>query len=160
MTNLGVAPLDPFSDVGTLRATIGDTEYREVEPGIGDYEWFSDLTLRRFLELGSHSVLRAAGLAIKQLSLFAGLTGATVKTDDLASDTAKRGATLLDIAESLIKDADAADARSNEGGFALITPVLPSERRGRRTIRPQSAPAPSQGLTFFPDPQNPGYLRA
>jgi hypothetical protein len=131
MTHRGVAPLDPDTKVGRLRALLRDTEYAPLEPaedGFGDYKMFSDVDLEAYLIEGGDNVLRAAGRATTGLALMYSAKGKSIKTDDLAVDLRGRGADLLKVARSFMDDADAEDAAEASDYFNIV----PTGRRDRR----------------------------
>jgi hypothetical protein len=90
MTNRGIAPLEPATDVGKLRLLVGDTEYVELapaEPGYGDYNNFSDAELEGFIVAGGGSITRASGFAYLRLAALAAAGAISWRSDDLAVDT-------------------------------------------------------------------------
>jgi len=112
--NLGATPVDQTTLVGQVRLNAGDTQYTDTAtPGVGDFVLFSDDEITACLTTGSQSAARATGLLIQQLALRYSLTGISVKTNDQAVDTTKRGATLLALAQSWFDQADAEDKREN-----------------------------------------------
>lgn len=109
MPNPGIAPLDPTTDVGRLRALLADTSYVPLVPpvsGQGDYAVFSDADLIAYLSLGAGDILRSAAIATRRLALEYSATGKSIKTDDLAVDLRSRGKDLLEVAKSFDKAAD------------------------------------------------------
>jgi len=123
MANRGVAPLDPDTPVGRLRALLRDTEYAPLdpdEPGYGDYEIFSDVDLEAFLIETHENVLRAAARATTSLALEYSSAGLSIKTDDLAVDLRTRGKDLLAVARSFVEDADAQDAAEAMDFFEIV----------------------------------------
>lgn len=142
MSNPGVAPLDPNTPVGQLRALVGDTQYVPLVPpvtGQGDYNVWSDHSLAAVLATQGGSALRAAGSLYLQLAAEYAQSGRSVKTDDLAINTLGRGDTLLKVAQSFFDDATAGDnAAAND--FFQIVPF--AGRAGRRQVRPEATPWP------------------
>lgn len=110
--NKGVAPPDMTSDVGRLRAVLGDLEYVALtppEPGLGSYKLFGDAELEAFLET-SGSVEGSASLAYLQLAASAAFESRNVKDQDLQIDLTKRATDFRLIAQEWQDRADAAAA--------------------------------------------------
>lgn len=124
MANPGIAPLDPTTDVGRLRALLADTSYVPLDPpvaGQGGYAIFSDADLIAYLALGSADPLRSAAIATRRLALEYSAKGKSVKTDDLAIDLRSRGKDLLEVAESFDSAANSA-AESDANDYFNIVP--------------------------------------
>jgi hypothetical protein len=120
MANTGVAPLDPTTDVGKLRALIGDTNYVPLDPpvtGQGDYTMFSDVELTAYLAQAGDSLNRAAGYAYFALASQAALSAKQIKDYDLQVDTRQRADSLFNVAKWYFDQADAADA---EEAFFIV----------------------------------------
>lgn len=99
--NKGVAPPDMTSDLGKLRAILGDLEYTELDPpeaGFGSYKFFGDAELQAFLDTGE-SIEMAAYYSYMQLAASAAVTAKSVKDLDLAIDTTKTPTELRLIAQ-------------------------------------------------------------
>ena len=121
--NPGVAPLDPTSSVGHLRALLGDTQYVDLTPpvaGQGSYAVFSDADLISYLSLAGNVTLRAAAIAIRRMALEYSSKGKSIKTDDLAIDLRSRGRDLLEVAKSFESAADAADSSAADDYFNIV----------------------------------------
>lgn len=90
MTNRGIAPLDPNSDVGQLRLIVGDTEFIPLVPpesGYGDYNNFSDDELQGFITAGGGSITRASGYAYIRFAALAAAGAISWRSDDLSVDS-------------------------------------------------------------------------
>lgn len=110
--NKGVAPPDMTSDLGKLRAILGDLEYVDLVPpevGFGSYRLFGDAELEAFLETGG-SIEAAAYMAYMQLAASAAMESKSVKDLDLQIDLTKRATDLRLIAADWKDRADALDA--------------------------------------------------
>lgn len=110
--NKGVAPPVMTSDLGRLRAILGDLEYTELTPpevGFGSYKFFGDAELEAFLETGE-SIQMAAYFAYMQLSASAAIAAKSVKDQDLSIDNTKTPTELRLIAQSWKDQADALGA--------------------------------------------------
>lgn len=116
--NEGIAPPDMETEIGQLRATIGDTSYTEVSPGVGSYVMFGDDELEVFLSRGG-TVLSGAGFAYLALSAQAALASQSVADYDLRIDTTKRAGDLRAIAQSFFDQ----DIASGSGEFFHIVPT-------------------------------------
>ena len=90
--NKGIAPPDFSSEVGQVRATIGDTAYEALTPpatGFGDYQMFSDEEIEVFLERGG-SFEGAVYYGYNSLATSAALEATSFKDIDLSVDLTKR----------------------------------------------------------------------
>lgn len=118
MTNSGVAPYDPATNVGKVRIITGDVVYGPISGGVAQYEMFSDVEIQAFLVESSDDVLRAAGYGYLALSGRASLQAKTVKDYDLSIDLKAVAAELRKQADDLFKRADEKDARDD--GFEIV----------------------------------------
>lgn len=143
MSNKGITPIDATSEVGRLRLLVGDTAsvpLQPDEPGFADYATWSDAALEVALLTQGGNQLRAAGTLYLQLAAEHSLTGRSVKTDDLAIDTTRRGSDLRAIAQSFFDEAIVAD-RDAASDFFQIVPF--GGRAGRNACaRPEGTPRP------------------
>jgi hypothetical protein len=117
VANVGIAPPDYDTDLGQLRAVLGDTAYVALVPpvsGQGDYVWFADESLLVFLSLAEDDVDAAAIYGWNQMGDILAAEAASITTDDLRVDTTKRAQFFYD---------RAARAQETLGGdvFALAT---------------------------------------
>lgn len=133
MAGEGVAPLDPSTSVGQVRAHIGDTNFAPLDPpvtGMGHYEWRSDGEILAALATASDSVPRAVGMLMLGLARDFAARGRAIKTDDLSMDSRQRGPDFLSIAQAWLAQADAEDARlagdifeiAPFAGFPVVNP--------------------------------------
>lgn len=123
----GAFPVDPETEVGSLRAVIGDTtstQYDPPEPGFASYLMFSDQELEVFLARGG-TVLSGAGFAYLALSAQAALASQQIRDYDLQVDTTKRAADLRAIAQAFF-DQDIA------GGSSDYFDIVPTGKRHER----------------------------
>lgn len=130
MANIGVAPPDPATEIGSLRYAIGDTEYSALVPpvaGFGDYELFSDLELQSLLDMGGGFPANAIGYAYLKLAGVAAGQAVSWKSDDLALDLSKTPAELRAIAALWFAQGEAA---ANSEEYFDIVPL------GSRCNRP------------------------
>lgn len=111
MTNSGVAPYDPSTDVGKVRVLTGDVTYGAITGGMADYELFSDAEIEAFLVAGEDNVLRASGFAYMALAGLAAVDAKSVKDYDLSVDLRSRADKLLAQANGFFDQADAKDVR-------------------------------------------------
>lgn len=141
MVNIGVAPPDPSTEIGSLRYAIGDTEYNPLVPpveGFGDYEIFSDAELQSLLDMGGGIPANAIGFAYLKLAGQAASTAIDWKSDDLSLSMSKTPAELRAIAAMWFSQGEAALANADifdifptvgDGGFI---PELSIPIYGRR----------------------------
>lgn len=107
--NRGIAPPDYDSEVGEVRALIGDVNYKPFdpdEPGFGVYEMYSDDELEVFLERAD-SVEGAVASAYLQMAGAAAREAKMVKDYDLQVDLNKRADALRRMAELWISKSEA-----------------------------------------------------
>jgi len=125
MAGAGVAPLDPTTAVGQVRAHIGDTNFTPLDPpveGQGFYEWRSDIEIQAALNAANSSVTRTVGMMMLGLAADFAAAGRQIKTDDLSMDSRSRGKDYLSIAQEWLKQADAEDLRGANSFFELVSP--------------------------------------
>lgn len=130
MANLGVAPPNPATEIGSLRYAIGDTVYVALVPpvqGFGDYELFSDAELQSLLDMGGGIPANAIGYAYLKLAGIAAGQSVAWKSDDLSLDLSKTPAELRAIAALWFERGDAA---GNNAEYFDIVPL------GYRASRP------------------------
>ncbi|MBT2484750.1 MULTISPECIES: hypothetical protein [unclassified Microbacterium] len=142
--NPGIAPLDPNTAVGQLRALVGDTQFEPLAPpvdGQGDYYVWSDAALEAVLIPQAGNVLRAAGHLYLQLAAEYAQSQRSIKTDDLAINTIGRGDTLLKVAQSFFDEATAGENAAASDSFLIISPGG-RRGRGRCACRPEGTPRP------------------
>jgi hypothetical protein len=114
MSNIGIAPYDPTTLVGKVRAVTGDVNYARANPnqaGFGDYEMFSDADIEAFLITAEDNVLRSAGFGFMALAGRASLESKTIKDYDLSIDLKSLADSLRKQANEFFNQADNADAR-------------------------------------------------
>lgn len=107
MPNLGVSPVDYASDVGIVRALLGDDDAENVTSGVGEFAWFADIAITAILgEYGGNRKRTAARLLLTVAASQA-LLLKKFSADDLTVDGAaiaealrKQAATLMDEAAS------------------------------------------------------------
>lgn len=99
---VGVAPPQYNTQVGRVRAVLGDTVYEEVPPtppetdptGLGTYEYFGDAEIEVFLSLSDDLLEGALGLAFNSLATSAAVSAKSVADFDLKISTEKRATEL------------------------------------------------------------------
>ena len=127
--NPGVYPLDPTTDVGRLRALLGDTSAIELSPpvvGQRDYAVFSDVALASYIAITGSNLFRAAAAAVQTLALASAQTGGdkfSIKADDLGLTIGGDGASLSDIVTAFLRQADAVDAGEVNDFFEVVAPA-------------------------------------
>lgn len=124
MSNRGVAPLDPNTDVGQLRLMIGDTEYVDLVPpevGYGDYNNFSDDELGGFIAAGGGSITRGSGYAYIRLAALTAAGAISWRSDDLAIDSKQIASEYRLLARVAFEQADN-EEDLNASAFALDFP--------------------------------------
>lgn len=120
---LGVFPIDPETPVGQLRVLVGDTTATPTDPptpGFAEYAVYGDNDLASAIALAQGNIARAAGNLLTTLAASYAASGKSIKTDDLAIDTTKRGATLLEIARAFHEEAGSVDQRGASDYFDMV----------------------------------------
>lgn len=126
MTNSGVAPYDPATNVGKVRVLTGDVNYGPITAGMADYELFSDSEIQAFLVAGEDNVLRAAGFGYLALAGRAAVDAKSVKDYDLSVDLRSRADKLQAQANEYFAQADEKDKRDG------VSDVFELTNTGRR----------------------------
>lgn len=134
--NKGVYPLDPNTEVGKFRLTIGDTSsepFDPPQPGFQNYTMFSDAEIEAFLEV-AESLEGAISLAYLQLAGAAALESKSVKDFDLQIDLTKRAGDLRALALLWQDKADALSADIFEV-FDTVSPDFCEPELAARRVR-------------------------
>ena len=95
--NVGVAPPQYNTQVGRIRAVLGDTSYTELDPAIpgkGSYAYFGDAEIEAFLELSDDLLEGALAMAFNSLATSAAIEAKSVQDFDLKISTEKRATEL------------------------------------------------------------------
>ena len=121
MTNLGVVPVDPETEVGKLRILIGDVEYTPVDDNTGDFSGFSDLQLEAYISLGSNRAY-AAGYAYMALAAQFAADALKVTTDDESVDLTARAESMRKIANEWFAQAAIVSDNESNNFFSIIYP--------------------------------------
>lgn len=140
MANVGIAPHNPLTSIGSLREFIGDTEYVGLVPevvGYGSYINFSDDELNALLASSNGSNPRAAGYAYMKLAGQAAVRSMSFKTEDLAVDWRGRAADLRLIAQSFFDQADGIDAATGKSTyFNIVSTTTVQQPYPEALVRP------------------------
>ena len=100
--NPGKYPIDPTTNVGQLRAVIGDTASEPFDPpipGVQNYEMYSDTELEAFLAMSEGSVEGGAFYVYSQMAAAAAMESRSIADFDLKIDLTKRSGDLRAIAQ-------------------------------------------------------------
>lgn len=146
MTNKGIAPLDPDSNVGQFRLLLPDAESVPLDPpeaGYGDYAEVSDTEIEMYLATAQDSVPRAIGVYYGILAGQAAKAAKNVKDHDLSVNTEKRAADLRATAQWWFDRADAVD---DAAGLLDIFDVFDVPGSDLPAWSPEAAP--SRVVTF------------
>lgn len=84
MANLGAAPPDYDTEVGQVRALLGDTDPTDVSMGVGTYMYFGDDEINAFLTMYGHNVKLAAARCLETISMSQALMLKSWSSDDLS----------------------------------------------------------------------------
>jgi len=121
MANLGVAPPNFSTNLGSFRLLANDVYFVPTNPavtGVGDYLLFSDNEIDAYLLLQSN-VYRAVGLAYIGLANTAARQAESIKDFDLAIDSRQKAEQLRAQADAFFTLADRADAEGDMG-FQIV----------------------------------------
>ena len=153
MTNQGVAPLDPTTPVGQVRALLGDTNSVPLNPviaGQGSYNMFSDADLGAFIVNANYSVTRAVGHAYTRIAGTLALQSANAKAQDMAVDISMRAEQFTKLAQQKYVQADEEDALGRNAANNMVIminadPVAP-------TFSPWRTPLVEDFFSTYPIP--------
>lgn len=138
MPNLGVSPVDYGTDVGIVRALLGDDDAENVTAGVGEYAWFGDNAIEAILNEYGGNRKRTAARMLLTVAASQALLLKKWSADDLSVDGAaiaealrKQAAVLMDEADS---DENAVDIFeiSYPGRTAHLVPELSPFPHGAR----------------------------
>ena len=110
MANLGVAPPDYDTEVGQVRALLGDTDPLDVSLGIGTYMYFGDDEINAFLTMYGHNVKLAAARCLETISMSQALMLKAWSSDDLTVHGDRITESLRKLAAQLREEAIADEA--------------------------------------------------
>ncbi len=105
MANTGVAPPDFTTDVGKVRALLGDTDPTNVSLGSGTYMYFSDDEIGAFLTMYGDNVKLAAARCLETIAASQALLLKSWSSDDLTVNGDKIAESLRKIAAQLREEA-------------------------------------------------------
>jgi hypothetical protein len=105
MANLGASPVDYATDIGKVRALLGDTEAENVESGIGEYMYFGDDEISAFLTMYGSNVKLAAARALETISMSQALLLKSWSSDDLTVNGDRIAESLRKLAAQLREEA-------------------------------------------------------
>lgn len=105
MANEGAAPPDYNTDIGKVRALLGDTDPQNVSAGQGDYLYFSDDELGAFLAMYGDNVKLAAARCLETISMSQALLLKSWTTDDLTVNGDRIAESLRKLAAQLREEA-------------------------------------------------------
>ena len=130
--NFGTTPVQFDSDIGRFRALAGDTNYTAVDgqPGVGNFESWSDDEIAAYLSSTDGNVYRAIGYAYLALASAAALHAKSVADYDLKVDTTKTPDALRSTANYWFTR-DREEDKLNGGGdiFEVFDTVSPESKR-------------------------------
>ena len=105
MANEGAAPPDYTTDVGKVRALLGDTNPQNVAGGEGEYLYFSDDEIGAFLTMYGDNVKLAAARCLETISLSQALLLKSWSSDDLTVNGDRIAESLRKLAAQLREEA-------------------------------------------------------
>lgn len=109
MPNLGVSPVDFSTDIGIVRALLGDTDAENVTSGVGEFAWFGDNEIEAVLGVYGDSPKRAAARLLLTVAASQALLLKKWSADDLSVDGAAIAEALRKQAATLMDEADKSD---------------------------------------------------
>ena len=110
MANLGAAPPDYDTEVGQVRALLGDTDPTDVSVGVGTYMYFGDDEINAFLTMYGHNVKLAAARCLETISMSQALMLKSWSSDDLSVHGDRITESLRKLAAQLREEAIADEA--------------------------------------------------
>ena len=105
MANEGVAPPNYTTDVGKVRALLGDTEPTNVISGVGEYLYFSDDEIAAFLTMYGDNEKLAAARCLETISMSQALLLKSWTSDDLQVNGDRIAESLRKLAAQLREEA-------------------------------------------------------
>lgn len=105
MANTGVAPPDFTTDVGKVRALLGDTDPTDVSAGVGTYMYFSDDEIGAFLTMYGDNEKLAAARCLETIAGSQALLLKSWSSDDLTVNGDKIAEALRKLAAQLREEA-------------------------------------------------------
>ena len=105
MANTGVAPTDFTTDVGKVRALLGDTDPTDVSAGEGTYMYFSDDEIGAFLTMYGDNVKLAAARCLETIAGSQALLLKSWSSDDLTVNGDRIAESLRKLAAQLREEA-------------------------------------------------------
>jgi len=105
MANTGVAPTNFSTDVGKVRALLGDTDPTDVSGGEGTYLYFSDDEIGAFLTMYGDNVKLAAARCLETMAGSQALLLKSWSSDDLTVNGDRIAESLRKLAAQLREEA-------------------------------------------------------
>lgn len=105
MANTGVAPPDYTTDVGKVRALLGDTDPTNVAAGEGTYMYFSDDEIGAFLTMYGDNEKLAAARCLETIAGSQALLLKSWSSDDLTVNGDRIAESLRKLAAQLREEA-------------------------------------------------------
>lgn len=105
MANTGVAPPDYTTDVGKVRALLGDTDPTDIAAGEGTYLYFSDDEIGAFLTMYGDNEKLAAARCLETIAGSQALLLKSWSSDDLTVNGDRIAESLRKIAAQLREEA-------------------------------------------------------
>ena len=105
MANSGESPVDYGTDIGKVRALIGDTEAENVVAGVGTYMYFGDDEIAAFLTMYGDNVKLAAARCLETLAGSQAMLLKSWSSDDLTVNGDRIAESLRKLAAQLREEA-------------------------------------------------------
>jgi len=105
MANLGASPVDYDTDIGKVRALLGDTQAEDVVDGVGEYMYFGDDELAAFLTMYGENVKLAAARCLETISMSQALLLKSWSSDDLTVNGDRIAESLRKLAAQMREEA-------------------------------------------------------
>jgi len=105
MANLGASPVDYDTDIGKVRALLGDTQAEDVAGGVGEYMYFGDDEIAAFLTMYGDNVKLAAARCLETISMSQALLLKSWTSDDLTVNGDRIAESLRKLAAQLREEA-------------------------------------------------------
>jgi len=105
MANTGVAPPNFTTDVGKVRALLGDTDPTDVSAGVGTYMYFSDDEIGAFLTMYGDNEKLAAARCLETIAGSQALLLKSWSSDDLTVNGDRIAESLRKLAAQLREEA-------------------------------------------------------
>lgn len=134
--NTGAWPVDPDTEIGWLRLSIGDADGTPHVPadGYADFVRFSDDALQTVIDLYPDNKPMQIGTAYQRIGMALAASGQRVRVDDIEIDTRDQAKTYFELARQWF---DIAESSGSSDAFQIVPTGAQPYSRPEGTPYPQ-----------------------